>query len=163
MPPTLTPSKEFLEEKVGLGFGAARKRPLIKEEQDDSEEGEREKRAKLSTGENFRNVPSHSHFHLPLLFISFCCNFDTPGFIPVRLRKKQNKKKKNLIFFSTINPALKLPGRLFCKFNQSHIRSSLSPTCHSQFFLVIWLSAQGGTVSGALQRNKEMCQTRMVN
>ncbi|XP_014911995.1 BCL-6 corepressor isoform X1 [Poecilia latipinna] len=51
MPPTLTPSKEFLEEKVGLGFGAARKRPLIKEEQDDSEDGEREKRAKLSTDE----------------------------------------------------------------------------------------------------------------
>lgn len=71
MPPTLTPSKEFLEEKVGLGFGAARKRPLIKEEQDDSEEGEREKRAKLSTGENFRNVPPHSHFHLPLLFCLF--------------------------------------------------------------------------------------------
>ncbi|MEQ2254315.1 hypothetical protein ILYODFUR_002498 [Ilyodon furcidens] len=48
MPPTLTPSKEFLEEKVSPGFGAARKRPLVKEEQEDAEEGEREKRAKLS-------------------------------------------------------------------------------------------------------------------
>lgn len=51
MPPTLTPSKEFLEEKVGPGFGAARKRPLIKEEQEDAEEGEREKRAKPSTAD----------------------------------------------------------------------------------------------------------------
>lgn len=90
MPPTLTPSKEFLEEKVGPDFGAARKRPLIKEEQEDAEEGEREKRAKLSMGENFRNVPTHSHFHLLLLFICFCSIFDTPGFIPVPLKKKKN-------------------------------------------------------------------------
>ncbi|XP_038155576.1 BCL-6 corepressor isoform X3 [Cyprinodon tularosa] len=51
MPPTLTPSKEFLEEKFSPGFGAARKRPLTKEEQEDTEEGEREKRAKLSTAD----------------------------------------------------------------------------------------------------------------
>ncbi|XP_035994990.1 BCL-6 corepressor isoform X3 [Fundulus heteroclitus] len=49
LPPTLTPLKEFLEEKVGSGFGAARKRPLIKEEKEDAEE--REKRARLSTAD----------------------------------------------------------------------------------------------------------------
>lgn len=62
MPPTLTPSKGFLEEKVGPGFGPTRKRPLIvKAEQDDSQDGDREshpeKRVKLSAGENLINKP----------------------------------------------------------------------------------------------------------
>ncbi|XP_017265759.1 BCL-6 corepressor isoform X2 [Kryptolebias marmoratus] len=62
MPPTLTPSKGFLEEKVNPGFVATRKRPLIiKAEQEDAQDGERashpEKRAKLSTDEHEQASP----------------------------------------------------------------------------------------------------------
>lgn len=64
MPPTLTPSKGYPEEKVSLGFGSTRKRPFcLKTEPEDSvrEEEERvslpEKRAKLSTDE--RNQAGH--------------------------------------------------------------------------------------------------------
>lgn len=64
MPPTLTLSKGFLEDKVcSPGFGPARKRPLVvKAELEDAQDGERashaEKRAKLSTGEDLLNTPS---------------------------------------------------------------------------------------------------------
>lgn len=64
VPPTLTLSKGFLEEKVSPGFGPTRKRPLIiKAEQEDAQDGERvvshaEKRARLSTGEDLLNRPS---------------------------------------------------------------------------------------------------------
>ncbi|KAM6934143.1 LOW QUALITY PROTEIN: BCL-6 corepressor [Xenentodon cancila] len=53
--PTLTPSRGFLEDKGNPGFGPARKRPLLKAEQEDTEEGERvshpEKRSRLSLDE----------------------------------------------------------------------------------------------------------------
>ncbi|KAF7215502.1 BCL-6 corepressor isoform X1 [Nothobranchius furzeri] len=63
MPPTLTLSKGFLEEKVSPGFGPTRKRPLIvKAEQEESQDGDRqshpEKRAKLSAGEHEQASPS---------------------------------------------------------------------------------------------------------
>lgn len=80
MPPTLTPSKGFLEEKVGPGFGPARKRPLIvRAEQEDSQDGDRashlEKRVKLSAGENLINKLPHPSLppcaeNHSLLFIS---------------------------------------------------------------------------------------------
>ncbi len=68
VPPILTPAKGYLEEKVTPGFGLTRKRPLgLKAEQEDTEreEGERvshpEKRARISMGENFLNMPHHPH------------------------------------------------------------------------------------------------------
>lgn len=68
VPPTLTPAKGYPEERACHGFGPTRKRPLgLKTDQDDTEreEGERvshqEKRAKISTGENFLNMPCHSY------------------------------------------------------------------------------------------------------
>ncbi|KAM4558559.1 BCL-6 corepressor isoform 2-T2 [Odontesthes bonariensis] len=62
VPPTLTLSKGFLEEKACPGFGPARKRPVVlKAEQEDTQEGERvshpEKRAKLSTDEREQASP----------------------------------------------------------------------------------------------------------
>ncbi|XP_072252766.1 BCL-6 corepressor isoform X2 [Leuresthes tenuis] len=62
VPPTLTLSKGFLEEKACPGFGPARKRPVaLKAEQEDTQEGERashpEKRAKLSTDEREQASP----------------------------------------------------------------------------------------------------------
>lgn len=58
MPPTLTPSKGFPEEKAAPGFGVTRKRPLIlKAEPEDTEKENEdglshlEKRAKLCAGE----------------------------------------------------------------------------------------------------------------
>lgn len=81
VPPTLTPAKGYLEEKGISGFGATRKRPLgPKSEQEDMEREERErvshpeKRAKISTGENFLNIPPpFSSNYLPPLFICFLC------------------------------------------------------------------------------------------
>lgn len=78
MPPTLTLSKGFLEEKVSPGFGPTRKRPLIvKAELEDAQDGERvshaEKRAKLSTGEDLlktRLHPSCAGNHLRLFIFS---------------------------------------------------------------------------------------------
>lgn len=60
MPPTLTPSKGYAEEKDGSGFGVTRKRPLgpkVEPEDYEREEYHPEKRAKLSIGENF---PKHA-------------------------------------------------------------------------------------------------------
>lgn len=87
MPPVLTPAKGYPEEKVIPGFGPTRKRPLgLKTEPEDTErdEGDRvfhpEKRARISTGENFLNMPRHPHaasifLKPPLapLFICFQC------------------------------------------------------------------------------------------
>lgn len=75
MPPTLTPSKGFPDERTSPGFGVTRKRPLgLKAEDEDTEmEGERvihlEKRAKLCTGENFTNKRAS---RMPQIASPFC-------------------------------------------------------------------------------------------
>lgn len=75
MPPTLTPSKGFPDERTSPGFGVTRKRPLgLKAEDEDTEmEGERvihlEKRAKLCTGENFTNARAS---RMPQIASPFC-------------------------------------------------------------------------------------------
>lgn len=67
-PPILTQTKGYPGERFGPGFGPTRKRPFCpkaEQEETEREDGERvshpEKRARISTGENFLNMPRHTN------------------------------------------------------------------------------------------------------
>lgn len=67
-PPILTQTKGYPGERFGPGFGPTRKRPFCpkaEQEETEREDVERvshpEKRARISTGENFLNMPRHTN------------------------------------------------------------------------------------------------------
>lgn len=83
LPPTLTVAKGHPEEAANPGFGPTRKRllcPKVEQEDTEQEEGERvshpEKRARISTGENFLYMPRHLPHATPVFLSSsaFCAS-----------------------------------------------------------------------------------------
>lgn len=136
-PPILTQTKGYPGERVGPGFGPTRKRPLCpkaEQEETEREDVERvslpEKRARISTGENFLNMPRHPNAtyiflkspHPPALFCLLFMNLSNSGrSFPFILSYAElipcSFKKKSFHFFC----CFLLP-------NQFHLKPAPSPT-----------------------------------